>query len=175
MFSILSYGMKWIAIAGSWRFSTPKLRLELENEVKSILNAGNGIITGGALGVDYLATQQVIKLNPKLDRLKVFLPSPLGIYLDHYKNRAQEGVISQNQAKTLEIQLKMINRVNPEYLVYGKHRPVNKRTYYLRNKLIIEVADQLIAFQVNKSLGTQQAINYAKKLNKPIKVFKYTT
>ncbi len=35
--------------------------------------AGDGKITGGAFGVDYLATQLVIQLEPSLKHLKVIL------------------------------------------------------------------------------------------------------
>ncbi len=45
---------------------------DVENKVTAILNASNGVITGGALGVDYIATAIAMKLNPKLNKLKYF-------------------------------------------------------------------------------------------------------
>ena len=167
--------MKWIAIAGSWRFITWQLLLDVKNEVAGILKKGNSIITGGALGVDYQATQLVLKKDQNLSRLKVFLPTNLQLYLDHYYRQASQGVINHKQADMLNSQLRLINQINPEVIISGNHRTINRRTYYLRNKSVVDAASELIAFQVNSSLGTQHAINYAKKLNKPTKVFKYLT
>ena len=39
-----------------------------------------------------------------------------------------------------------------------------------RNKQMAEISDYVICFWDNKSKGTKSMINYAKKLNKPIKI-----
>lgn len=43
----------------------------------------------------------------------------------------------------------------------------------IRNRLIIDEADMVLAFWDGKSKGTQDSINRAKKQNKPLKVFEF--
>ncbi len=61
-----------------------------------------------------------------------------------------------------------INKIifKPEYSKYGKQAPL------LRNRLIVQNADIIIAIWDGKSSGTQFTIEYAKKIGKIIKVFK---
>jgi hypothetical protein len=40
----------------------------------------------------------------------------------------------------------------------------------IRNKLIVEVCDEVIAFWDGKSTGTKHSINYAKELGKPFQI-----
>ena len=39
---------------------------------------------------------------------------------------------------------------------------VNVTTYYLRNQDVVDVADELLAFQVNASSGTQDTVDKAR-------------
>ena len=52
----------------------------------------------------------------------------------------------------------------PEYNRYGKAAPI------IRNKLIVDDADMVIAIWDGHSRGTKFSIDYAKKKGKPIKV-----
>lgn len=52
----------------------------------------------------------------------------------------------------------------PEYDKYGKGAPL------VRNKLIIDNCDCVLAFWDGKSRGTKFTIDYAKEKNKPIKI-----
>lgn len=52
----------------------------------------------------------------------------------------------------------------PEYDKYGKGAPL------VRNKLIVENSDCVLAFWDGKSKGTEYTLDYAKQLNKPIKI-----
>lgn len=52
----------------------------------------------------------------------------------------------------------------PNYDTYGKGAPL------VRNKLIVEACDCLIAFWDGKSRGTKFTLDYAKQLGKPIKI-----
>ena len=53
----------------------------------------------------------------------------------------------------------------PEWNKYGKSAG------YLRNHDIINEADYVVAYQVNKSKGTEHSIRLAKSQNKKVKVF----
>lgn len=59
-----------------------------------------------------------------------------------------------------------LTEFRPEYDKYGKSSPI------IRNKQIVEYCDSVLAFWDGKSKGTQNAICYAKKLGKPIKIIK---
>lgn len=52
----------------------------------------------------------------------------------------------------------------PDYKKYGRGAPI------IRNKLIVDECDCLLAFWNGKSRGTKHTIDYAKEKNKPIKI-----
>ncbi len=165
--------MKWIAISGSWRKFNKQVEKDVRSQVIKILKSGDGIITGGALGVDYFATDEVLKHDPS--KIKVYLPSSLELYEKHYFQRAKEGIITKELAEQLISQLKKLKNLNPKGLIEDfKYKIVNKESYYNRISKIIKASDELIAFQVNKSEGTQDTINKAKQKGIPVKIFRYT-
>jgi len=167
--------MKWIAISGSWEKTNKNVESDVRREIRRIIGEGNGIVTGGALGVDYVATDEAIKNNPGLDKLKIFLPVTLVLYAKHYRKRAQEGVITSDQAEMLIAQLKEVQKRNPSAINENKtYTVVNIRTYYERNTAVIKASDELNAFQVNKSGGVQDTIDKAKEEGIPVKLFSYT-
>ena len=53
--------MKWIAIAGSWRHTNFDIENQVREEVRSLLTRGNGLVSGGALGVDFFATDEALQ------------------------------------------------------------------------------------------------------------------
>ena len=52
----------------------------------------------------------------------------------------------------------------PEYNIYGRGAPI------VRNKKIVEYADEIIAFWDGESRGTLSVINYCIKIGKPCRV-----
>jgi len=164
---------KWVGISGSWRLSNSKVENDVRTEVRKIISDGNGIVTGGALNVDYQATDEVFKLN-KLDQLKIFLPVSLDLFIVHYQNRVIEGLITQKQAKDVIKQLKTIKKLNPTSIIENlTENIVDKDSYYRRNSEVVNASDELLAFQVNQSHGTQDTIDKAKAKGIPVKVFSY--
>ena len=133
----------------------------MRREVTAALGAGKSIVTGGALGVDYWATETALSIDPA--RLKVILPTSLASYAAHYRRRAVEGVR----------QLEAVAQAGG--LVEHPERPqvVDVTTYYLRNQDVVDVADELLAFQVNASGGTQDTVNRARAKGIPVVVFTY--
>ncbi len=67
-----------------------------------------------------------------------------------------------------EHNLKLIEYL-PEYDKYGKGAPL------IRNKLIVEECDCLLAFWDGKSHGTKFTVDYASQLGKPIKLVNFVT
>jgi hypothetical protein len=55
----------------------------------------------------------------------------------------------------------------PEYAKHGRRAPL------VRNELIIQGSDQVIAFWDGKSTGTMHSIGLAKKHNKPFRIVAY--
>lgn len=138
--------------------------------------SGCGIISGGAIGVDYFVTSEALKINPSAKKIKVFLPTTIDIYAAHYWKRAREGVITKKEAKNLIAQLLKIKKINRSSLVEDKKNiVVSTDNYYKRNTTIIENADQLIAFHINQSPGTKDSIDKAKKKGIFTKVFNYVS
>ena len=165
--------MRWIGISGSWRYQIPELVQDVRREVDRILDEGDGIVTGGALGVDYWATEQVIK-RKSWSQIHIVLPTSIEIFLTHYQKRAKEGVITQDQADELSIQLELVKHNNREVIFELNYKRVNKNSYYLRNSEIIEKSEKLVAFQVNKSKGVQDVIDKARSKNIDVRIFNYT-
>jgi hypothetical protein len=164
---------EWVAISGTWRSVTPEVEREVRGEVRRIIEGGDGIVTGGALGVDYIATDEALKADPAARHLKIILPTPLATYANHYFHRAEEGVITQAQAFDLIHQLAEVKARNNGALVEMDYTACNQDTYYARNGKVIEAADRLLAFQVNDSAGTQDAIDKAQARGLPIQHRKY--
>ena len=147
---------------------------DIRKSVREIMNRGDGIVAGGALGVDYVATDEALKLNPAADRIKIFLPTALEIYSAHYRIRAKEGVITSEQAEELIVQLNKLRKANSSSLIENTANDiVDTATYYERNLAVIKMADELISFHVNESLGTKDAIDKATAKGIPVKVLKY--
>lgn len=165
--------LKWIGISGSWRVTNSQIENDVRAEVKKIISEGNGIVTGGALNVDYQATDEVFKLN-RLDQLKIFLPVSLDLFIAHYQKRSIEGIVTQKQAKDVIKQLTIIKKLNPNSIIENMVETiVDKDSYYRRNSEVVNASDELLAFQVNQSQGTQDTIDKAKAKGIPVKVFSY--
>lgn len=147
---------------------------DVRKKVRNIFLRGDGIVSGGALGIDYFATDEALKLDRVAKRIKIFLPSSLELYAEHYRKRADEDVITQEQAEALVFQLKEIRNINPEAIICNhQNKIINKNAYYERIKDIIDASDELVAFHVNKSAGVQYTIDMAREKNIPVKIFEY--
>jgi len=166
--------LKWIGISGSWRHSSPELVKDVTREVTTILKNGDGIVTGGALGVDYLATELALSYAKDGSRLKIYLPTSLEIYIRHYMSRAAEGVITTEQAGELKTQLDKANGAGCVH-VEREAALVNQESYYMRDQDVVNASDELLAFQVNNSAGTQDTIDKARAKGIPCRVFAYQT
>lgn len=165
--------MKWIGITGSWRKTNSQVENDVRRIVGQIIDRGDGIVTGGALGVDSIATDEALKHDPSASRIKIFLPSSLETYAAHYRKRAKEGVITESQAEELVTQLTAVNKANPKALIEGLFDALNPTTYFERNTWVVDASDELQAFQVNDSEGVQDTVDKAAKQGKRVKKLVY--
>ncbi len=167
--------MKWIGISGTWQLTSKQVEEDVRREVKKILEEGDGIVTGGALGVDSFAMEEVVQNGMQKDRVKICLPVTLALYKAHYRKRADEDVITHEQAENLIQLLETIKNANKNVIIEDIRFTVcDKESYYARNGTIVDISDELCAFQVNGSNGTQDTIEKAKSQGKEVRLYNYT-
>ncbi|MBW6442601.1 hypothetical protein K0A97_02355 [Patescibacteria group bacterium] len=167
----------WVGISGSWRYNHPEIEKDVENKVREIILEGNGIITGGALGVDYFATQTVLdNLDEEAikNQLRLYLPTNLKTYSEYLYMRANQKVVKKERVHDLVSQLNFIQKISLDCILddWGS-KEVNKDSYYARNEQIAKDCDELYAFQVNMTPGTQNTIFNALKYGKPVHILRY--
>ncbi len=170
--------MKWAAVSGGWRKTNSEVESAVRKEVRAVILRGDGIVSGGALGVDSIALDEALKHNSGADRIKIFLPVALETYAAHYRKRAREGVITDEQAEGLIEQLARLKNRNSSALAENpKNTIVDNRTYYERNSSVVSAADELLAFHVrsekSEGLGTQDAIRKAREKGIPVRLFSF--
>lgn len=163
--------MKWYGISGSWRVGSEELHKDVRSTVAKIMQNGDGIVSGGALGVDQIATEEALRNNPSADKIKIIIPSTLDIFADHFRKRAAQGVISQGQAGSLIGLLTIIKEKGS--LKEMAFTELNEKSYYARNSEVLNHSDELIAFQVNMSSGTQDTIDKARQADMPVTLKQY--
>ncbi|MBU2616105.1 MAG: hypothetical protein KKC19_03300 [Nanoarchaeota archaeon] len=161
----------WFGISGSWRYEFQELTRDVETAVESILGIDCGIITGGALGVDYIATDAIVDFLGEniLGRLRLYLPIPLKKYLEYLEKRVLEGKVTKRRVDALSEQLRGIQETCPDCIRdnWG-FEEVNKKSYYSRIDKIVGDIDGLYAFQVNDSEGVQYSVNLAREQEKSV-------
>ncbi len=166
--------MKWIAISGGWRKINDIVSNDVKETVRHFLNKGFGIVTGGALGVDYIATETALK-GGNIKQIKIYLPILLDSFCKHYWNRANEGVISKDQAELITSQLNEVHNISPSSVIdKTPYTEANVESYYARNTSIVNACDILYAFWINKSKGTKDAIDKAREMGKNVIVKEYS-
>ena len=167
--------MKWVAVAGTWSKTDEQVESDVRKEVSEIIKSGDGIVTGGALGVDFIATDEALKLNPSATQIKIFLPCTVDRYNKHYRKRAEEMVVSLEQAEGLIKQIETVKKASPVSVIENPtNEIIDKDAYFNRITNIVNAADRLVAFQVNNSAGTQDTINKAEKRGVEVRKYSYT-
>ncbi|MBI2013406.1 MAG: DNA-processing protein DprA [Candidatus Colwellbacteria bacterium] len=173
--------MKWIGISGSWRKINQEIEEKLRGIVKDIIQRGDGVVSGGALGVDFIATDEALKHNPEATQIRIFLPTTLEKYSEHYRKHASLGNITKEQAENLINQLNKLKNTNSSSLMENPDTDFNeenkKARYYERNAKVVNASDELVAFRVktemSESLGTEDTVEKAHQKGIPVQLFTY--
>ena len=166
--------MEWYGITGSWRETSAEVEADVRKTVREIIERGDGIVTGGALSVDWFATDEALKVNSTAEQIRVCLPVTLERYAAHYRKRADEEVITHDQAEMLIEQLTQLKQANPEALIeHPTNTVIDQTTYYERNTQVVELSDVVVGFQVNKSAGVQDTIDKAVAQGKRVQLKEY--
>lgn len=168
--------MKWVIFTGTWRLINEEVESDVRSAVRECISNGNGVITGGALGVDLFAMDEVLKINPECTHLRVIIPSKLDHYIKHFYNALVDGKITKEDFSKLENILRTIQRANPTALLEMHFKNVLTQVEYSeRNAEEVKYGDEVYAFQVNNSTGTQDTIDKARASGLAISLHKKYT
>ncbi len=167
--------MKWIIFTGTWRLTNKEVEDDVRNAVRECISNGHGIITGGALGVDYFCMDEVLKINKECTNLRVILPAKLDIYTKHFYNALVDGKITKEDFSKLENTLRTIQNNNPTSLLEMHFKTISMEEYFARDAEEVKYGDEVYAFQVNNSVGTQDTIDKATEAGVPVTLHKKYT
>ena len=139
--------------------------------VESAIAAGYGIVTGGALGVDEHAVERALRAGASVGQVAVVIPTPLDVYAAHYRRRASEEVIREADAENLLSLLTLLSTRGELFELTAS--VVDESSYFARNTVVVGVGDELAAFQLGDSHGTQDAINKARTRGLPVRRWRF--
>lgn len=173
--------MKWVGISGSWRKTNKEIEEKIRGIVRKIITRGDGIVSGGALNVDYIALDEALKHDIEAERIKIFIPTTFKVYFEHYRKHARLGTITSKQAEDLISQLTRLKQINPKALIENPNinftEENKKQMYYERNFRVVEASDELVAFHIkteaSEGLGTLDTIEKAQAKGIPVKLLSY--
>lgn len=166
--------MKWVIFTGTWCLTNKEVENDVRNAVREVFSRGDGLVTGGATGVDYFAIDESITCNPDCTRIRIYLPASLDLYIkDYYKNWKHAPIVDQDIEK-LETLLRYIKEKNPASF-FESHKDetdILQEDYDLRHDEEIRFSDEVYAFQVNNSTGTQDTIDKSIQAGLPVALHK---
>ncbi len=165
--------MKWILFTGSWRTINKEVENDVRTATREVLSHGDGIVTGGTTGVDFFAIDEAMKLFPDASRLKVIIPAFLNNYIINYRTNWCKKPITDEIINNLEKLLVKIIDVNPSAVIQIQNDTIiDDKEYLLRNTEEVKISDEVFAFQINNSFGTQDTIDKAINAGLPISLYK---
>ena len=168
--------MKWIIFTGTWRLTNEEVECDVRAAARDVITRGDGIVTGGATGVDYFAMDEAIKCDPTCKSLRVIIPTSLPNYIVDYKTNWCQEPVTMESIAGLEKILTYIQTTNPPSLLEMKHGPeITQEHYNLRHDEEVAISDEVYAFQVNNSTGTQDTIDKSLAAGLPVTLHKKYT
>ena len=164
--------MNWVLFTGTWRLTNKEVEADVRQAVSQVISRGDGVLTGGATGVDFFAMDEALKTNPTCSHLKIIIPSEIENYInDVYTNWCHHPIKKEDIDLLAKI-LRQIKNINPDNFIEMPQENITQEEYDLRNIEEVKIAQEVFAFQVNNSSGTQHTIDQAKLLDVPISVNK---
>lgn len=169
---------KKIAVSGTWKETSSDVEADVRKAVRSLVAEGNNLVVGGALGVDYYAIDEMLALDTSATRLIVVLPTTLAEYSKRVSEWAtkEQSEEARRRAERLIETLQKLKATREAALEEEANVPASEITdndYLSCNNRIVELSDELMAFQVNGSNGTQDAIDKMRAAGKPVSVRTY--
>ncbi len=166
-------GMKWILFTGTWRLTDARVEHDVRAMAKEVIQRGDGIITGGATGVDYFAMTEALAHDSSGKSLKVFLPTNLENYIHDYRTNWCKPPVTTQSIDALDVCLRKLQAARPEHLFALPYDgDITQQHYNLRHNDEVAHSDEVYAFQANDSTGTQDTIDKARAAGLPIALHK---
>lgn len=169
--------MKWVIFTGTWRLTNKEVEHDVRLAAREVFSRGDGLVTGGATGVDYFAMDEWLKLDPACTRIRIFIPARLPHFIaDYYKNW-KHAPITDNDIDDLSHLLSIIKERNPAsvFEVRKDSGDILQEEYDVRHNEEVTFSDEVYAFQVNNSTGTSDTIQKAQAAGLPVTLHKKYT
>ncbi len=169
--------MKWIIFTGTWRLTNKEVENDVRQAARRVFEQGDGLVTGGATGVDYFAMDEFVKLNPECTRIRIFIPARLHHFIADYRKNWKHAPIDENDINNLEHLLRLVIARNPSavFEVRKDAGDITQDEYDIRHNEEVTFSDEVYAFQVNNSAGTSDTITKARAAGLPITLHKKYT
>ena len=164
--------MKWILFTGTWRVTDARVEADVRFSVREVLARGDGIVTGGATGVDYFAIDEAVKVDPTCARLRVVIPANLEVYIEDYRANWCEPPITITDIDNLARILRKVKVQNQASLIEMPYSMITQEQYNIRDTEEVRMAQEVYAFQVNNSPGTQDTIMKSVRSGIPVTLHK---
>jgi hypothetical protein len=168
--------MKWHCFSGSWRETNPALQRLVAERVAAIMRAGDGIVSGGAAGVDYWTLHEALRHDAAAERIKILIPGTPEQYFAHLLSTRTHGLYTLAEAaQTIVTQLRDLRRRN-HYALIGdaRERVIDHDAYWRRDSAEVAAADYLVAFpartEFGPGLGTWDTVAKARRKGIPIEI-----
>lgn len=171
--------MSTVGITGTWRTISPEMERDVREAVRMVGTRGDRLVVGGALGVDRIAIEAMLEADPSASRLTVLLATTTDAYMARLLAWAA-GQNSPERTAEVEAQTALLRRVEalrPDALIEGPSIPpeqLQESDYLAVNDSLVQLSDELMAFQANGSSGTEDAVQKARAAGKPVSVHSYT-
>ena len=166
--------MRWIIFTGTWRLTNKEVENDVRQAARQVFEHGDGMVSGGATGVDYFAMDEFVKLNPTCTHIRIFIPARLDHFIADYRKNWKHDPINDTDINNLEYLLKLIKERNPSAIfeVRKNNGDITQEEYNIRHNEEVTFSDEVYAFQVNESTGTQDTIDKAAKAGLPTTLHK---
>lgn len=166
--------MKWVIFTGTWRLTTREVENDVRHAAREVFERGDGLVTGGATGVDYFAMDEFLKLNPDCTRIRIFIPARLEHFIADYRKNWKHAPIDDSDIDNLAHILHIIKTRNPSavFEVRKDSGDISQEEYNVRHDEEVTFSDEVYAFHVNNSSGTSDTITKAAAAGLPIGLHK---
>ena len=167
--------MRWIGISGS-RTTDERVLADVIADVAELMLRGDGVIAGGALGVDYCAAAEALRHDADAARIRVIIPAELDKYRAYFERQLRKGDRRNNNAtpENVAALLDQLGHLKArDALLELQHAQVNAESFHARNRAIVARASELRAYCVNRSSGTMYTARQAELAGIPATVRHY--
>lgn len=146
--------MKWILFTGTWHLCTPEITKDVRAKAHEVLERGDGIVTGGATGVDYEAMMEALDFDPAGSRLQVCLPTNIENYSRDYHHNWIKDYVTPEVVDALIECLYKLEEACPEHVhALPYDAEISQDHYDERHGVEVRLADEVYAFHANGSHG----------------------